>query len=86
MTDDGLLTLKHKETSLILAYWIRISSIYTVASKSYRAHPYPSRRKIKTENFHVFDKHWLCKLRYAIVTFDVTERNDINKRHTVLSS
>ena len=40
--------------------------------------------KIKTENFHVFDIHWLYrKLLYAIVKVDVTERNDVTKLHGV---
>ena len=33
--------------------------------------------KIKIDNFHVFDIHWLNRTSwYAIVKVDVTERND----------
>ena len=38
--------------------------------------------KIKIENFHVIDTHWLYRTsRYAIVKVDVTERNDVTKCH-----
>ena len=43
--------------------------------------------KIKIENFHVFDIHWLYRTsRYATVKVDVTERNDVILNVTVLSS
>ena len=37
-------------------------------------------KKIKIENFHVFDIHWLYRTsRYAIDKVDVTERNYVTK-------
>ena len=40
--------------------------------------------KIKIENFHVFDIHWLYRMSwYVIRTADVNERNDIIKPHGV---
>ena len=39
--------------------------------------------RIKLENLHVFDIHWLYRTsRYAIVKVDVNERNDVTKRHS----
>ena len=41
--------------------------------------------KIKIENLHVFDIHWLYRTsRYAIVKVDVTERNDVTKCHFIV--
>ena len=41
--------------------------------------------KIKIEHFHVFDIHWFYRTsRYATVKVDVTERNDVAKRHGIV--
>ena len=41
--------------------------------------------ELKIGNFHVFDIDWLCRTsRYAIVKVDVTERNDVTKRHGIV--
>ena len=42
--------------------------------------------KIKIENFHVFDIHWLYRMsRYVIVIVHVTERIDVTKRDDISS-
>ena len=67
------------------AYWIRIFANYTDASKSYLTQPSPSCGKIKIENFHVFDMHWLYMTpRYVIFKADVTEHNDVNKHYGIV--
>ena len=40
---------------------------------------------MKIENFHVFDIHLSYRTpRFAIVKVDVTERNDVIKRHSII--
>ena len=61
--------------AVLLAYQKRITANYTGASKSNLISHVLIRlvRKLKIENFHVFDIHWLYrKSRYAIVKADVT--------------
>ena len=41
--------------------------------------------KIKIENFHVFDIHWLYRTsQYAILKVEVIEHNDVTKRHGIV--
>ena len=43
--------------------------------------------KIKIEHFQVFDIHWLYRMsRYAIVKADVTDHNDVTKRHGIVTT
>ena len=43
--------------------------------------------KIKFDNFHVFDILWAYRTsRYAIVKVYVTERNDVTKRHGIVTT
>ena len=74
-------------TSLVLDNWALDQMLHScppdmeILGLPWDRNSYPTQSKIKIENSHVLDIHWLYRMPRAIVKADVCEYNDVTKCH-----